>query len=200
MTSLVLSSRDRRTLGVGAVAVLGIVGVGRGVPALNRWQSAEMAAAAETREQLLVARAGEWSQQEVADSARARSRRLDAIRARLIKAPTAEAAAASLASLAQRVAADQNVDVLSIALKPDSVVRSNLTRVQVRVSAEGDVRSLLDLLYALETHTVPLSVRELAVAPSDPLAPSNRMETLRFDVVVETLARIDPKRVRAAGR
>lgn len=189
---LSISPRDRRTLLVGALSVGAIVGVGKGLPALRTWEAAQVNAAVEMRQRLALTRRDAASLQVVKDSAAARYRRLMALRTVLVRAQSAEAAAATLASIVEEVADESEVDVQSIGLRPDSVARAvrGLVRVAVQLSAESDVTGLLLFLHGVETRRTPLLVRTLTVSQPDPAAPSSNVETLRFDVRIETLATV----------
>lgn len=190
MIGLGLSARDRRTIAIGALCMTSIGGVGKGVPALRRWEAARIAAATEARDQLALAERGASTLREIRDSVTSRGRRLNAHRGQLLTAGTPEAAAATLATLLEKLANEEGVDVTTVTLRPDSVVRFGLARVVVRLTAESDVDGLLGFLYAAETHTTRLAVRELAVTQPEPAAPPTRAEALRFDVVVQALARV----------
>jgi len=192
-----LSARDRRTLLVGVVAVFVIVCVGKGLPALQRWEQERVAAANETRQRLIVAERGAAALQDTRDSADVRDRRLTRYHSRMIVAASTDAACAALAGLLERLSALEDVSVGALTLRPDSVVRAGLARVGVRVSGEGDVNGLLGLLYATETHDTLMIVRDLSVSQPDPAARSEQREALRFELHVQTLARIAPD---TAGR
>jgi len=190
MISVSLSRRDRRVLIIGAVAIGSIVAFGKGWPAIRTWEAARVAAAAEVRERLTVAERNAALMPFVRDSAASRARRLEALRSRLIRGASADAAAASLGALVEKIAADEGVDVLTMTLRPDTLIRHGLARVAVRFGAEGDVDGLINLLTALEGHDRPLVVRELSVVQPEPMAPASRAEALRFDLTVETVARV----------
>jgi hypothetical protein len=188
-----LSARDRRTLLVGVVSIGAIATVGKGMPAARRWQAAQLTRARVALGQEATAKAGAGSLGAVRDSASARARRLERLRSTLVRGSSPTAAAAALASLVERIAADHEVDVATVTLGPDSAARSNLAHVSVRVTAESDVRGLVDFLSAVESDRALLAVRELSLAPADPLAPTSRAETLRFEAVVESIAATYPR-------
>jgi type II secretion system (T2SS) protein M len=188
-----ISHRDRRTLIVGALSMGSIVAAGRGLPALRAWESSRTTAATEARDQLALAETGAGRLREVRDSATARWRRLNALRSPLLSGATPEAAASTLASLLEKLADEEGVDVETVMLRPDSVVRFDLVRVAVRLTAESDVEGLLGFLFAVETQTEPLAIRELSVTQPEPAALPSKPEALRFEVVVQTLARVKSK-------
>ena len=194
-----LSKRDRTTLLAGAGVVAAILLFGRGVPALQRWQSERLSEAEAARDRLGVLRAGAESSALLRDSVAARGRRLNSTRARLLSGATVEAAAASLASVVEKTGRENGVDVMTVSLRPDSVRRGAFARVAVHLSAEGDVDGLADLLYALESSDRLLAVRALSVTQTDPTANEARPETLRLELTVEALARVAPK-VATGGR
>ena len=188
---LSLSSRDRAVLIAGIVAVVAIVGAGKGVPALRSWERSRIASALEARRQLALAEQGSATLEATRDSAAIRERRLGVLHAAMITASTGEAAAARLAALMEQIANEEGVTVGMVALRPDTAVRSGMVRVGVRMNAEGDVDGLAGVLFRLESHEMPILVRELIVSQSDPAAPQNRPEVLRFEVYAVTLARLE---------
>ena len=200
MIQLGLSSRDRKTLLVGAVSVALTLVIGKGVPALRRWDSSRVARAAELHGRLTKAEYGAKALGAMRDSAAARKQRLGIQASSLLLASSPEAAAADLASLIEDIAGENGLDVFTVTLKPDSAARNGLARISVSMSSECDVRGLLDFLYEIETGETPMLVRELAVSQPDPLAPTSKAEALRVDLVVQTLARIQTGISRSAGR
>ena len=185
-----LAHRDRRTLLLGVVTVVGILAVGRGVPALRRWESARLVDAAEIRALLSERESSLASVATLRDSVAARTSELATLRRQLISATSADAATAMLASRVEKLASGAGVEVLTTTLRPDSVARGGYARVAVRVSADGDVDGLADLLYAIESDARMLSVVELAISQPDPTAPQNRAEVLRIELTVSAVAQV----------
>jgi hypothetical protein len=193
MTRFGLSHRDRRTIVRGTLSIGAIVIIGKGWPAVRGWESEWLAAAAEVRTQLQAAESRAASISLARDSTVIRMRRLEGMRAKLFGGPTADAAAASLGELIEDIARTEGADIQTLTLRPDSVVRDGFARVSVRFGGECDVKGLMRVLLAVETNARPMIVRELSVSQPDPAAPASRAEALRFDVTVETLARVAPR-------
>jgi hypothetical protein len=186
---LAISKRDLRALGRGVLVIGSIIGVGRGVPAWRRWESAVRADAATTTHSLAVVEAGLAQLPKMRDSVLVRRVRLELLRERVFEAASVEEATASLAMFVSDRAADASVKVNSVQLRPDSVFSSDgFARVAVRLNATGDVRGLAGLLGALEGDSLLLAVRELSVNQPEPAAPDTKPEALRFDFLVEALA------------
>jgi hypothetical protein len=181
----------------GVIAIVGIAGVGKGLPALRSWEQQRIARALEMHRQLTIAARETAMLQTTRDSAAVRERRLGTLRQSMITESSVEAAAARLASIMEQIATDEGITVGTVALRPDSTIRSGMARVGVRMSAEGDVEGLAGVLFALESHGMPLVVRELTVSQSDPASPPNRPEVLRFEMYVVTLSRVRPESARA---
>lgn len=190
MTRLTISDRDRRTLLTGAVVIAVTLGLSKGLPTIRSWEAERVAAAGEARALRELADLSARELSGIRDTLAARTRRLDSLRAPMISGASTDAAAAALAALVERLADDSGIAVSTVVLNPDSVATGGFARVAVRLSGEGDVAALLDLLQILEARRTPLYVDELSVAQLDPSAPKNKVEVLRFDVVVRTLARI----------
>jgi hypothetical protein len=195
-----LSQRDRRTILVGLTAVIAILVFGRVLPAVKRWEAGRLAEALEARGELIEAERSAGSIAMIRDSARVRSLRLEATRSRLIRATTAAAAAAVLGGLIESLAKNEGVDVQTMTLRPDTTTRNGLARVAVRFGAEGDVEGLTGLLLALEGHEKLFAVRDLSVSQAEPVAAATHVEALRFDLTVETLARVGGSPTKAAAR
>jgi hypothetical protein len=125
------------------------------------------------------------------ESLSVRQARFDELRSRLIGALTPEAAASNLASIIEADASDAGIAVITVTLRPDTLVRLGFARVSVQLAAEGDISGLVELLYLLERRSLPVAVRELTISQGDPLAGTSKPEALRMDILVETVAQID---------
>ena len=77
---------------------------------------------------------------------------------------------------------------------PDSASRNGLARVAVRASGIGDIAGVTRLLQDIESGVPLLAVRELSITQPEPAAPDGRAEALRFEVLVEGLARVEAAR------
>jgi hypothetical protein len=200
MTFQALSRRDTRTLAFGAATVILVLAIGKGLPRLRAWEAEVVALAAETANRVRVLEDDARTYGLNRDSVTARVGHLDAAQRVLIHGRTPDAAAATFASVLERLAQKQNVGLFTVTLIADSIARFGFARVTVRLSGETDVAGLLDLLYAIEAHQAPMLVRELMVSQPEPLAAASRMETLRLDLSVQTLARVDVAAKRASPR
>jgi hypothetical protein len=171
-----------------SLAVSGIVGAGRGVPAWRRWDADVRARAADQVRELRMLEAGMERLPAMRDSVAARRRRLDSAAVMLLEGESPAQAGAALAAVASDLAAESGVQVNAVQVRADSVYRGHVTRVAVRVSATGDVTGLTELLQQLEGHDLLLHVRELVVTQQAPAAPDNVAEALRVELLVEGLA------------
>jgi hypothetical protein len=185
-----LSHRDRVAVLVGSIGIAAIIGGGKGLPALRRWEADISTRAVQAGQQLQNAQHGVATLRETRDSAVALDRRLSVARSDMILATTPEAAAAALAAMVEQLAEDEGVRVGTLTLRPDTVVRAGMARAGIRISAEGDVEGLAGLLYALESGDTTVSVTELTVSQAEPAAPSSRQEVLRIEMLLVTQARI----------
>lgn len=194
-----LSARDRRTLTIGAVVVGSLFALARGLPALVRWQRGASAEAETLVTDLAMARAGARSMTMLRDSLRARQARLAAMDSAILTGPTPSAAAAQLASLLEDLADEAQVKVSAMQLHADSAATGALVQVGVRMTAVADVYGLLALLRAIEGGNPLLAVRELAVTQPEPAAPSSKPESLRLDVAVVALAKVQGGGLKVEG-
>jgi hypothetical protein len=180
--------REQRVLVIGGGFVLALVVLGRGVPTLLRWHAESRSTVSELRGQ--VARADQLvgTATAVRDSATMRGRRLIALAPLLLDGTTSSAATATLASLVSGAAAKANIRLGSLQLAVDSSHDDTFARVSVRGNATGDVRGLSSLLTQLERGPTLLAVRELSIFQSDPTTPSDQIETLQMEFVIEGLS------------
>lgn len=188
-----LSARDRRTLLVGVSAVGVLFSFGRGLPALTQWQNAKRTEAETITADLASARAGARLMSVLHDSMRSRKVRLATVDSTLLTGATPSAAAAGLASMLEDLADEAHVKVSAMQLHADSTDggAGTLVQVGVRMTAVADVYGLLALLRTIEGGTTLLAVRELGVTQPEPTAPAGKPESLRLDVMVVGLARMD---------
>ena len=186
-----VSSRDRRTLTIGVAVVCTLLTVGKGVPAWRRWADAQRANAIEHVRQLTISRQGVRQLVAMRDSTAVRTARVATLMEQLVVARSVPQAAAALASVLAGDADWAGVKVFTLSVRPDSAARNGFARVGVRVSAEGDVDGLTRYLRRVEADSLLLAVRDLTVNQPDPGAPDTKAETLRLELLVEALARID---------
>jgi hypothetical protein len=176
------------TLLTGVTAISVLLYASRGAPALREWRAHRSTSRDTLRERVAFVRAARQQLAALRDSVTARRTQLARLSAHTIAAPTASAASAMLGALVERLAEGANVKVSSLELRADTVARAAGTSLSVRLSAEGDVVGLETCLVAVERDQQPMSVRELNVSQSDPGAPDDRAEVLRFDFTIESLA------------
>jgi hypothetical protein len=185
-----MSARDRRTLLVGGVTIGLLFGLARGLPALMAWQRDRVAEAVTLTNQARASRADERILPSQRDTLRARRVRLAELDSVMLSGVSSSAAAAQLASTLGDIADEAPLKVSAMQLRADSAQAGTIAPVAVRVTGVTDVAGLAEFLRAVETGAMPLLVRELAVTQPDPLAPDNKIENLRVDILVEGLARI----------
>lgn len=187
MSALTLSPRDRRVLALGAATIGLLFALGRGVPALRRWEREQRAEAAELAAEAARARGSVRAHGVVRDSLKARETRFLALAPLLLGGETPAVAGATLASLVSGAAAACSVRLGAVQVRADSAGQGVFTRVAVRADAVGDVRGVTGFLAALERGPALLAVRELSVSQSEPAAPPDRPEVLRIELTVEGL-------------
>jgi hypothetical protein len=185
-----ISARDRRVLAMGAGIITSLVALTRGIPAGLDWQRRTVLEATSMAADLAGARRSVRSLPALRDSLRIRSNRLAALDSTLLSGPSSAAAAADLSSILENIAEDAGIRVSSFQIGADSASPGWPNRVRVRVVGVGDVVALADFLRAVEGSGTPLVVRELVVAQPDPLGPASRPETLRLEILVESIALI----------
>jgi hypothetical protein len=188
MMSMRPVNREQRVLVIGGGIVLALVVLGRGIPTVLRWHEDSRSTVSDLRGQ--VARATQLVGRATAirDSTTVRGRRLIAIAPLLLDGTTSSAATATLASLVSGAAAKANLRLGSLQLAVDSSHHDTFARVSVRGKATGDIRGVSSLLTQLERGPTLLAVRELSIFQSDPASPSDQVETLQVEFVIEGMS------------
>ena len=189
MTQSSMSSRDRRALVGGGLAISLLFVVARGVPAAARWERRRMADAARAGQQLAASSVDPDRLREARDSLSARRARLIAIDSALPSATSASAAVAALASMLEDLADSSSVHVAALQLRSDSLVSGGTLEVSVRLNGIGDVTGIAGFLRSIAGARTPLAVRDLTITSPEPTAPGTKAEALRFDVLVVGLSR-----------
>lgn len=185
-------TKDRRALGAGVLVIGSMLLVGRGVPAWRQWERSQRLAAQESSERLRRAQSSIRAHPSIITMRGELAARLDSLSSTHLHAPSVTIACAALAAMMSDLGDESAIRVTSISVRPDTVTKAAFTRIAVRVSATGDVEGLADYLRSVESSGQMLAVRELSVAQTDPTAPDSRAELLRFELLVEALARIAP--------
>lgn len=193
LARLVPRAKDRRALGAGCALIGSLLFIGRGVPAWRQWEQNERLAIQESTRRLDGAWSSIRARRSIAVMRGVLTRRLDSLSSAYLHASSVAVAGAALATLTGDLGDESGVRVTSTSVRADSSTTSAFTRVAVRISATGDVEGLADYLRSIESYEQLLAVRELSVAQTDPGAPDSRVESLRFEVLVEGLAQIDAK-------
>lgn len=183
-------TKDRRALGAGVLVIGGMLLVGRGVPAWREWERSQHLAAQESGERLRRAQSSIRAHPSIITMRGQLAVRLDSLSGTHLYAPSVTIACAALAAMMSDLGDESAIRVTSISVRPDTAAKAAFTRIAVRVSATGDVEGVTDYLRGVESSGQMLAVRELSVAQSDPTAPDSRAESLRFELLVEALARI----------
>ena len=179
-----LSSRDRKVLVLGAVIVVTLLLVGRGLPRLRDWARRETEAAAAMSLQVQRLRAsldGRRRNEALTHEVALRLARYDSS-ALAGRAPTT--ASARLAELLAECADAAETQLGAVQLSVDSTT-SLLGHVSARVEVTGDLEAIAIFLDALEEGPELLAVRELDVASDGSVLPPTQPERLRAQILVE---------------
>ena len=190
MMSIGLSTRDRRTIIIGACVVGALLGLGRGVPSMMRWQSTQIAEAAEVARDIAEARGGERVMPAIRDTLRSYVARMKTLDSSILSGPSPSAVAVQLASEVENLADESAVKIGAMQLQADSAGVGALVHVGVRVTAIADVFGLLAFMRAIDGGERMLLVRELVVTQPEPAALPNKAESLRIELTVVALARV----------
>jgi hypothetical protein len=180
-------ARERRVLVAGAIGVLLLLAVGRGLPSLCGWQVESRESAAALTQELARARASVTRARATRDSLAARRQRFIALAPLLVRGETPAMGGATLAALIATAATATNVRLGPVQVRADTAGRGVFSRVGVRADVTGDVRGVGAFLSTLEGGPTLLAVRELTISQLEPAAPPERAEALHVQLAVEGL-------------
>jgi len=185
-----ISERDRRTLMIGAVVVLALLTVFRGIPAWRGWVRESQTAAENAWARLAVARSNAAGGKDVARRADSLSQASLALVPAFVSGDTPAQAGATLAAHVSETAAAAGVQLSGVQLTVDSLVTGQtLYHVRVHADGSGDIRGVTTLFQLLEGGGAPvLAIRSFAISQSDLNSPPNRAESLRVSFEVDALA------------
>jgi Type II secretion system (T2SS), protein M subtype b len=190
MIALPMSDRDRRVLVLGGAAILLIVAVARGLPALRVFAAERRAETSRTTE-LLAHR--EWLSRNARGLEHELVRvcgQLAAYDSALVEGETPSTASARLAQLVSDAVSETDARLASIRMSADSAARSgDLAHVVAYASVSGDLTSLATVLQLLEEGPHLLSVSELSIASTQPAVARTQAEQLQAELVVHGLYR-----------
>lgn len=183
------NERDRRSLVIGAIAVVMIVLIGRVAPAYRRWQersdlAARHALAAERRLVTLLR-----DRDRVARDVRVARSSRDSLDVELLDGDSPTAAAASLHEILKESAEAVGVSLGTVELRTDTASTLVFGRASARLALTGDARGVTQFLAALESGAPLIRVSGLAITAENPAAPPSEMEVLRAELTIEGLAR-----------
>lgn len=158
-----ITARDRRTLLLGAVAVVCVLLLWVAIPFVRSWSE---------REALITARRDELARLAgvtaaapmLREAVAARSARAQEFAQRPVEAATAALAAGVLQGIVQRYADDSQMSVseLNVSGEPDSASVA-LAALPATLIALGDVYGVADLIDRVQHGTTLLDIRELTV-------------------------------------
>jgi hypothetical protein len=197
MNPSMASSHSRRVVGAGVVGIALLLTVGRGLPAIWRWQSESDDAAATQVQEMARARTTIARARLTRDSLATRQKRFIALAPLLLRGETPAMGGANLASLVATTATAASVRLGPVQVRSDTMGRGVFSRVGVRTEVTGDVRGISTFLSALEHGPTLLAVRELTISQLEPGAPPERAEALHVQLALEALM-LAPRRPEAA--
>lgn len=186
-----ISSRDRRTLVIGALVVAASLVVFRGIPAWYVWTMSTVSEAQRSLQDLSVTKGQIEENRILTERSDSIVRAYSELNSTLLHGDTPPQAVAVLASHVSEIAMNAGVRLGTVQLLTDSVrTNQEVYRVRVRVDGTGDIRGITTLFSLLESMGTPLlAIRTVSISQSDVMAPPERAETLRVAFVVEGIAR-----------
>jgi hypothetical protein len=193
-SSTVSPSRDRRALLFGIAAIAAILGASRAVPTLTRWREEHLLSNAQVINDAERTRVLVHALPALRDSLRARRVRLAGLDSAVLEGESLDNAGAYLAELVSDAAQESESQLGSIQIEHgDTIALAShaLRKVRLRASLTGDLEHLAYFLSALEEGPEVVAVRELSLVQPEPILPPTRVESLRADLVVEVLARVN---------
>jgi hypothetical protein len=178
---LALSTRERRTIALGAIIFLTGLIVAFGVlPFVRHWQERESVVAAQSQ-RLSRLRGLVFGEAELRRVVRARTAALESGQQRLLSGRTPALAASSLQGLIQSFADQSQVTVsrLDVAGAPETK-EGALPMIPATVSAIGDIYGITEMLALIQHGPQLLEIVDLTVRPN----PALRGELLQMTVTL----------------
>ncbi|MCI0433740.1 MAG: type II secretion system protein GspM [Gemmatimonadetes bacterium] len=170
MSGLRLSTRERRTITIGAiVSIAALLFAYAVLPIARRWQAREGLIAVEA-DRLARLRGLVAAEPDLEFAVAARTAALESGSARLLEGRTAALAASSLQMLLQDIANGSRVVVsrLDVAGAPDPADAGS-PMIPATVSAIGDIYGITEMLSAIQLGPRLLEVTELTIRPNPAL-------------------------------
>ena len=178
----------------GVSAILVILAIGRGVPALRHWNERQQARA-EVAIRELAARRTSAADLGLLARMIASQRDINDRRARWIF--EGEGGSASQAALARRLeeaAEGSGIELQAVqALSSDSS-RTTVGRVRARATVAGDLEAVMLFLGAVEDGPERITIRELLLAQPEMALARSKVETVRGELVVDGMTGGPPPR------
>lgn len=183
-----LSTRDQRALACGAVLMLLLVLLGRGVPRVREWVRAQKNAADALAFQVNRARTSVTEASRSQLLAHDGSLRLARYDSAMLAGRDPTIAGARLTELLAECASVAETQLGAVQLSSDST-HALLGHITARIEVTGDLESIAIFLDALEEGPELLAVRELDLAPDGSVAAPALPERLRAQILVEGIYR-----------
>lgn len=187
MSPVTISNRDRRVLAAGVAAIVVLIAVSRGLPALRQWQSESRDSASALAQEVARVRTMMALNRVTRDSLAARQRRFIALAPLLVRGETHAMGGAMLASLISSAATAASVRLGPVQVRADTSARGVFSRVGARAEITGDVQGVGAFLSILERGPTLLAVRELTISQPEPAAAPDRAEVLHVALAVDAL-------------
>lgn len=194
MSRPAVGARDRRMLLGGAVCVAGLIFAFRGVPALAHATGAARASARQMLTESERARGSLASLSSLRQQSRSVAAAWDSSGRLVTGAPTTTALIGALSTHLGALADSLNVRLLDVRTESVDSTRAPLVIVAFRATGEGDVEGVAGWLRDLEGGRPLARIVRLRVDATDPLAPPDRPERLRFECIVELVGAVEAVR------
>jgi hypothetical protein len=191
MKPVTLSARDRRTLIAGASIILSLLLISRGIPAWIRWQERVRVDANATAMEATASQRAVRAAPLLTQTAQQLERRYLALAPAFVTGEQPAAAGATLISAVNAAARTAGVQIGALQVETDTTKGQEVAYVRVRGDGAGDISGITRFLATIEGGVPLLSIRELAITPTDPHITNDKPETMRLNFVIEGLARYE---------
>ena len=189
-----LTARDRRALAAGAISIGALLSFARGVPAWRSWNGRLRSRTAAATADVARAEALLRTKRPLHDSLAAWRRQLDTLDAGLVPGDSPAAAGAALVGIVASAASRAGVVLGALQIVSDSARWTPFEAIEVHTAGTGDIEGVSTFLSALEGGPRRLAVRSLSISQSDPGATADHGESLRVELTVEALVRLQAVR------
>lgn len=179
--------RERRALLLAAFVILPSLALGRGLPAIHRWELREASRWRElTIELEKIGKAAQSHRTAVAVGAGQRSKN-NVLRESILSAESIAEATGALTEYVGGIARFTGAQVTSIGVTGDSAFNAGTGRLRLELAVMTDTEGMLSILRELAVGPKQVALRAISVNQSNPGSSQDQRESMLVDLTLESV-------------